>query len=403
MGYSARALLTFEEAQKRVLALARVLAAERVPLEQAASRVLAEDVRAPADSPAFDASTMDGYAVRAADVGDEAMPVVSESRAGGAAPELAAGAACRIFTGAPMPRGADAVIMQEEADRDGERVRFRTKPRAGAFVRRRGDDLRAGEIALAKGTRASAPAISLLASLDVAEPLVARAPCVAIVPTGDELREPGASGGPSAIPESNSRALAAMASRAGARVTRRAPVGDDAGRAREAFESALGGCDVLVTIGGVSVGEHDVVKGALEACGVTLDFWRVAIKPGKPLAVGARGDTVVLGLPGNPVSALVTFALFGVPLLRAMQGDVAPLPRTRRARLAAPLERKAGRLELARARLEDDGRVRLVPNQGSAAVVGLCRADVLACIPRDADRMAAGDELDVYPLEELAL
>ena len=151
------------------------------------------------------------------------------------------------------------------------------------------------------------------------------------------------------------------------------------------------------------MGEHDVVRDALAACGVSLDFWRVAIKPGKPLALGARGDAVVLALPGNPVSAMITFALFGAPLLRAMQGDARPSPRTSRARLAAPISRKAGRLELARARFDEHGAVVLLPQQASGAIIGLCRAEVLACIPKDAERLEAGAEIDVYALEELGL
>jgi molybdopterin molybdotransferase len=401
-GYAGRRLLTFDEAQNKVLALAEVLPEERVSLAAARGRVLAADVRAPGDWPAFDASTMDGYAVRAADVSDDAMPVAGESRAGAAAPDLSAKSACRIFTGAPMPRGADAVIMQEDADRDGERVRFRTRPASGAFVRKRGDDLRAGEVALAKGIRISPSGIAMLASLDQADVAVARAPRVAIVPTGDELRAPGAKGGPSSIAESNSPALAAMAERAGASVTTTAPVPDDLERVTRAFDEALRTCDVLVTIGGVSVGEHDVVKEALEACGVRLDFWRVAIKPGKPLAVGRREKTTVLGLPGNPVSAMVTFALFGVPLLRAMQGDSSALPRPARLKLAAPASHKTGRLELARARVSRDG-VTILPNQASGAIVGLCRADVLASIPADVERLDAGAEIDVFSLAELGL
>ena len=396
-------MLTFDEAQKRVLALGKVLGAERVALELAKGRVLASDVRAASDFPAFDASTMDGYAVRAADVSDAPMSVVGESRAGAPAPDLAPKSACRIFTGAPLPRGADAVIMQEEAERDGENVRFRVRPEPGACLRKRGDDLRAGDVALAKGTRIGASQVAMLASLDCAEAEVARAPRVAIVPTGDELRAPGAKGGPASIPESNSPALAAMAEHAGARASVHAPVGDDVEAVNRTFDEALKTCDVLVTIGGVSVGDHDVVRDALSACGVSLDFWRVAIKPGKPLALGARGDAVVLALPGNPVSAMVTFALFGTPLLRAIQGDARPRPRTSRARLAAPISRKAGRLELARARFDERGAVVLLPQQASGAIVGLCRAEVLACIPQDAERLEAGAEIDVYRLEELGL
>jgi len=394
-------LLTFDEAQNRVLALAEVLPETRVSLAAAHGRVLAANVHARGDWPAFDASTMDGYAVCAADV-KEGMPVAGESRAGAEAPDLEPKSACRIFTGAPMPRGADAVIMQEEAERDGDRVTFRSKPAAGAFVRKRGDDLRAGEIALAKGTRVSASSLAMLASLDQADVAVIRAPRVAIVPTGDELRAPGTAGGPASIAESNSPALAAMAERAGAKVTTSAPVPDELDRVTRAFDEALRTCDVLVTIGGVSVGEHDVVKEALEACGVRLDFWRVAIKPGKPLAVGKRGAAIVLGLPGNPVSAMVTFALFGIPLLRAMQGDRAALPRATRMKLAAPAAHKTGRLELARARVSREG-VTLLPNQASGAIVGLCRADVLASIPADVERLDAGVDVDVFSLAELGL
>jgi molybdopterin molybdotransferase len=262
--------------------------------------------------------------------------------------------------------------------------------------------LHEGDVALANGTRVSPSSIAMLASLDCADVAVARTPRVAILPTGDELRAPGTPGGPASIAESNSPALAAMAERAGANVTVVAPVPDEIDRVKRAFDEALRTCDVLVTIGGVSVGERDVVKEALEACGVRLDFWRVAIKPGKPLAVGRRDDKIVLGLPGNPVSAMVTFALFGVPLLRAMQGDRAALPRPSRAKLAAPVAHKTGRLELARARVSREG-VTVLPNQASGAIVGLCRADVLAVIPADVERLEAGADVDVFPLAELGL
>jgi len=397
-------LLTKDEALQRVLALAKTLGAESVPLEDAIGRVLADDVRAAMDAPPFDASTMDGYAVRAGDVvAHGAMRVVGESRAGHAAPELEARAACRIFTGAPMPRGADAVIMQEDAERDGASVRFRTTPSPSAFVRKRGEDLRAGDVAVARGTRVGPAELAMIASLDVARASVARAPRVTIVPTGDELRAPGHGGADASIPESNSIALAAMAARASARVTRLAPISDDLDRVRATLDEALGACDVLVTIGGVSVGDHDVVKAALEACGVRLDFWRVAIKPGKPLAVGTRGHAIVLGLPGNPVSAMITFALFGVPLLRAMQGDRRALPAPHARKLARAFEHKIGRLELARARIDERGALDVLAHQASGAIVGLCRADALACIPADAARVEAGAEVEAYALEELAL
>lgn len=236
-------------------------------------RVLGEDVLAKSDSPAFDASTMDGYAVRAAEVAaGAAMRVVGESRAGAGAGELAKDAACRIFTGAPMPRGADAVIMQEDAERLGETVRFRAATSAGSFVRRRGEDLRAGDVALARGARIGPAELALFASLDVEHVVASRAPRVTIIPTGDELRAVGKADGDASIPESNSIALVALATRAGAETMRHPPVSDDLERVKSVFEKELRECDVMVTIGGVSVGDHDVVRAALEACGVSLDF-----------------------------------------------------------------------------------------------------------------------------------
>jgi molybdopterin molybdotransferase len=403
-------LLAFDEAQKRVLALAEVLGPERVAIPAAVGRVLTGDVRASFDAPAFDTSTMDGYAVRANDVDEAALRITGESRAGASAPALPPRSACRIFTGAALPREADAVVMQEDADRDGDFVRFRTRPGAGAFVRRRGEDLKAGDVALSRGARIGAREVALLSSLDLADVDVTRAPSVTIVPTGDELRSPGAASVVPAvtttttIPESNSRALAVMATHAGARVDVRPSVRDDADEVRRAVGDALRSCDVLVTIGGVSVGEHDLVRGALDACGVALDFWRVALKPGKPLAVGRHGHAVVLGLPGNPVSAMLTFAMFGVPLLRAMQGDARPLPRTWRAKLGKTILRTPSeRLELARAQIDEQGAVVLLAQQASAAIIGLCLADVVVCIPPGTQQLEAGAAVDVYSISELGL
>jgi len=184
----------------------------------------------------------------------------------------------------------------------------------------------------------------------------------------------------------------------------RSPIPDDFAVVRDAFDEALRSCDVLVTIGGVSVGEHDVVREALEACKVTLDFWRVAMKPGKPLAVGRRDHSVILGLPGNPVSAMVTFAMFGAPLLRAMQGETRPLPRVWPAKLAEAIERQpTDRIELARARISDRGEVTVLAQQASGAIIGLCRADVLARIPAHTARLEAGSAVDVYFISELGL
>jgi molybdopterin molybdotransferase len=400
-------MLDFAEAQARLLALATPLGAERAALSDAVGRVLAEDVEAAGDVPAFDASIMDGYAVRSADLAESlALPVAGESRAGAPSPPLAAGTAFRIFTGAPMPDGADAVVMQEEVRREGDVAIFAKAPKAGAFVRRRGDDLRAGDTVLARGTRLGPPHLALLASVDRPTVGIARAPLVALLATGDELREPGSAPRPGTIPESNGLALAAMMRGVGARVRVLPKVPDEAEATRAAVLAGLDGADVLVTVGGVSVGDHDLVRPALEAAGVVLDFWRVAIKPGKPLAVGTRGRTLALGLPGNPASAMVTCALFVLPLLRAMQGDRHPFPTPVRARLAKTVERAPGRLEFARARLLWDERGALVEpltHQASGAAWNVAMADALAVLPKDEARVEEGTLVDVYPFGGLGL
>ena len=402
-------MLDFADAQARLLALANALGAERVALIDAVGRVLAEDVRAPADVPAFDASIMDGYAVRSSELApstETRLPVAGESRAGSASPSLAPGTAFRIFTGAPMPEGADAVVIQEEVRREGDVAIFTKAPKPGAFVRKRADDLRTGDTVLARGTRLGPPHLALLASVDRPSVGVARAPLVSLLATGDELREPGSAPRPGTIPESNGLALAAMMRGVGAAVRVLPKVPDDAAATRDAIVMGLDGADVLVTVGGVSVGDHDLVRPALEAAGVVLDFWRVAIKPGKPLAVGTRGRTLALGLPGNPASAMVTCALFVLPLLRAMQGDRHPFPAPVRARLTRTVERVPGRLEFARALLHWEGQgavVEPLTHQASGAAWNVAMADALAVLPKEQGKIEEGTVIDVYPFRELGL
>jgi molybdopterin molybdotransferase len=405
-------MLTLDEARRRLLALSACVGDERVPVSEGPGRVLRERVVCAHDIPPRDLSTMDGYAVRAADCVQSApirLPLAPfESRAGGPLPPaLPPGVAARILTGAPMPEGADAVVIQEDATQDGDAIRFEKAPRAGRFVRPRGQDLAAGDVALEPGTRLGPAQAALAASLDRAWLRVARRPVVEILCTGDELRDPGsAHGDPTAIPDSNGIALAAMARAAGA-IARVAPrVPDDADATRVALRAALASTDVVVTVGGVSVGAHDHVRPALEAEGVVLDFWRVAIKPGKPLAVGKRQNTIVLGVPGNPASAMVTFALFGVPLLRALQGDTCILPASIPATLGAPLSREPGRLELYRARVERHGGravAHLLENQASGAVVAMARADALVVVPADVTSLPAGAPVEAIPFSELGL
>jgi molybdopterin molybdotransferase len=400
-------VLSFEEARARVLGLAPRLGTTRAPLEEATGRVLASAVTAPHDMPPWDYSAMDGYAVATegwANAAARTLPVTAESRAGSAPFPLAEGTACRIFTGAPVPLGANAVVMQEHVDRQGTMALFREPPAPRANIRRRGEDLRAGDSAIAAGTRLRPAHVALAASCDLAWLEVTRRPLVAIVGTGDELRPPGSADKPGSIPESNGPAIRAMAIRAGAEARVLPSAGDDRAVLRAAFETALAGADLLVTIGGVSVGDHDLVRPVLEELGARIDFWKVAMKPGKPLLAGKRGDAVVLGLPGNPSSAMVTFALFGVPLLRAMQGDTRPLPAPMRARLARDFAHAPGRTEFIRATTAWDAEELVatpLPNQASGASASVAGADALVRIDAERGAVRAGDRVEVFALDEL--
>ena len=316
-------VLTPEKAKRRILlALAgRTLPSERTPLEKALGRALSASLVAQDDLPPFAASTMDGYAVRSADAtsGGIRLPVRFQVFAGGRPPSLRAGECCRITTGAPLPRGADAVEKQEEVRRDGRYAVFRRAVSAGQFVRARGSDLAAGEVALEAGTLLDPAATGLAAALGHRHVLVHRRPRVVILPTGDELVRPGRRLRPGQIRESNGVALVAAVREAGGEARALPAARDEEGSLSRALRSAEG-ADVLLTVGGVSVGERDLVRAALRRAGARLSFWRVAIRPGKPFTFGFWGRTVVFGLPGNPASALVTFELFVRPALRALSG-----------------------------------------------------------------------------------
>ena len=407
-------MLPFDQALARLLGAAAPLGAERVSLDEAAGRVLAEDVIAQAPLPPFDHSSMDGYALAAGSLSATSGPwevaVAGESAAGGDLPPLLPGTACRIFTGARLPVSADTVVMQERAPRRGDVIVLQSAPRAGDHVRRRGEDLAEGAVALARGARLSPGRVALAAALDRPQLLVGRRPIVTVLCSGDELRSPGQvhpPPRPGSIPESNGYFVAAAARAAGALVRVAPFVHDDAEAARIAVADALRGSDVVVTVGGVSVGDRDVMRAALEAAGVVIDFWKVKIKPGKPLAVGRAGAVQVLGLPGNPASASLTFLLFGMPLLRALQGDAAPLPPRLRAATRTTLEREPGREEFLRARLEaspQEGRelgVRMLPNQSSGAVTSFAEAEALAVVPANRGRVEEGSILEVIRLADV--
>ena len=367
-----------------------------MPLGDGPGRVLADDLVAREPLPPFDHSAMDGYAIATADLGEQGpwtLRVAGESRAGREAPPLGAATACRIFTGAPIPPRADCVIMQEHVTRVGDDLSFATRPAARQHVRRAGEDLERGAIAIRAGTRLTPGAIALAAMLDRAELVVARRPRVTILCTGDELRAPGVERFAASIPESNSAALAAFARQAGASVRIAPIVGDEPSATQQAIERALDGTDVLLTVGGVSVGDHDVVRAALERAGVTLDFWRVAIKPGKPLAVGRGATAHVLGLPGNPASALVTFVMFGMPLLRSMQGDARPFAVPLVVRLDAARKRSPDRLELVRATLRVDAGALVADahdNQASGSSTSLAHSDGVALVSPAEGPLEAG-------------
>jgi len=396
-------MLSFDEAWRRVIGSASVLSTEAVALEEANGRVLSETLYAPSPMPAFDYSAMDGYAVDTTSFVDE-VPFVfairGESRTGRPAPALEPGTVCRIFTGAPLPACADAVVMQEDVTVTGDTACFRHAPPPGAHVRRAGEDLAAGAVALEAGTRLCPYQLGLVAALDRDSVVVSRRPRLGILCTGDELRRPGSAPRAASIPESNSVVISALAQGAGARVTTLAPTSDSLDETRAKIAAALNDNDVLVTVGGVSVGDYDVVRPALQAEGVVLELYKVAMKPGKPLTLGRRGAALVLGLPGNPMSAQVTFALFGLPLLRRLQGERVVRRQPRRCRLATPLRQKPGRRGFYPATLDADV-VTPVSGQASGSTVSLARAHALIVVPEDSGGYDANDVVDVFVLSEL--
>jgi molybdopterin molybdotransferase len=387
------ALLTVTDALAAVLARARPLAVEFVRLDAAAGRVLARDAESTVDLPPFASSAMDGFAVLAADT-PGTLPIVARIAAGRPAPRsLAPGEAMAIATGGVVPEGADAVVPIEYVVQHDNEVEIPEPARPGANVRPRGGDVGAGQVVVRAGTRLGPAQIGALAACGIAQIAMFVRPRVAVLTTGTELRSPGERLGPGEIYEANGAMLAAAIEGAGALVVPVAPVADDEDAHRAALERGLE-ADVLVSSGGVSVGPHDLVRRVAADLGVEEVFWRVAVKPGKPVSFGVRGDTLVFGLPGNPVSSLVCFELFVRPAVLALQGALEPGPVFALGQLAAAVQRNPNRDEFlrARSRIEAD-RVVLEPVSGqeSHMIARAAVADVLVFAPRGDGELAAGE------------
>jgi len=399
-------MLSVAEATERILRAFSPLPGETVALDAALGRVLCEPVISRVTQPPAAVSAMDGYAVRAGDVA--ALPArlaVVMSIAAGAAPTRAVGPgeAARIFTGAPLPQGTDTIVIQENCAREGDFVIVREgSANPGQHVRAAGLDFKTGEIGLPAGHRLTARDIALAAAMNWPMLDVHRRPRIAILSTGDELVPPGATPGPAQIVASNGIGLAAFVTACGAEPLHLGIAPDNRADLGRAIDGALG-CDLLITSGGASVGEHDLVQEVLAAKGMELDFWKIAMRPGKPLLFGSLGEMRILGLPGNPVSAQVTAALFVRPSIERMSGLPTKGSMTRTVRLGADLKANDQRQDYLRAKLGTgpDGESVATPysKQDSAMLSLIARADALIVRPPFAPPARAGDKAEIVPLE----
>lgn len=394
-------MLDLETAVAQVLAAMPAPQVERISLAESAGRILAEPVICPLDLPAFDNSAMDGYAVRSADIrtakADAPVRLRLKGRiAAGEAfsGELAPGECLRLFTGAPIPRGADAVVMQEDTRVEGDVVQICDAAQPGENIRFQGEDVRRGATLAETGSEISPGLIGLLGAVGLGEVGVGRRPTVGLLATGSELREAGQPLAAGQIYESNRALLAPLIARAGGVPKAYPLIPDSLEATRAALKQAFHDCDIVITSGGVSVGEMDFVKAAFESLGGKLQFWRVAIRPGKPFVFGTLAGKYFLGLPGNPVSAFVTFLLLGRPALRRWQGarDVS-LPR-QPGILAEPLTNFGERRHFLRVRVAADGKVYSAGKQASHALASLAAADGLVDLAAGTN-LAAGASIEV--------
>ncbi|MDZ7828040.1 MAG: gephyrin-like molybdotransferase Glp [Halofilum sp. (in: g-proteobacteria)] len=400
--------LSVDAAHERIAAAIRPLdSGERVELRAALDRVLAADVHAGRDIPGDDNSAMDGYALRGSDIdadGRADLVVVGTAWAGHPLDhEIGAGECARIMTGAPLPPGTDTVVMQERATPEGDRVRLQ-RAEAGANVRAAGEDIAAGDLALARGTLVRPAELGVLASLGLTEVDVFMRPRVTLFASGDELHEPGQVLRPGGLYDSNRYTVWGMLTRLGVEIDDRGHLPDDQAAVEASLRAAAAESDAVITTGGVSVGEADHIGRFLQAEG-DVGFWQLAVKPGRPLNFGHVGRALFFGLPGNPVSAMVTFYQFVQPAMRYLAGAPYRRPVQLRARAAAGFPGKSGRTEFQRARLTTapDGmpEVERVGPQGSGRLTSMAMADCLVILPADGEPVEPGDWVDVQPFEGL--
>jgi molybdopterin molybdotransferase len=396
------ALISVEEATHRLLSGVAMLQGERALLDAAAWRTLAAPVKALRTQPPFPASAMDGYAVNPGSDPNH-YTVIGESAAGrGFAGSISAGQAVRIFTGAPVPEGATAIVIQEQVERlENGSIRLTAPLVSGKHIRKRGLDFTEGETVLPPGRVLDPAALSLAAACGHPELQVVRRPKLFLLATGDELVAPGATPGPDQIVASNGFGTAALARKLGADVTDLGIIPDDETQIRTAVESAISfGADIIVTLGGASVGDHDLIRPVLASLGVNLDFWQIAMRPGKPLMYGKSGRTHILGLPGNPVSSLVCGQLFLAPLIAALSGR--PFSQTIiKARLAVPMPPNDHRQDYVRASIDLSDIEPLVtpfPVQDSSMLTTLAASNGLIIRPPQAEAAEIGEKVDVLML-----
>lgn len=398
-------MIPVDEARARILAALKPTAAEIVALAEAWNRVTAAPIRARLTQPPLDVSAMDGYALRAADgTLGAALNVVGSAPAGHPwQGTLEAGQALRIFTGSIMPEGADSILLQEDAAREGARVCVNEAVVAGRHIRRAGQDFSCGDLLIPPGKRLNARDIGLAAAANHPWITVHRRPRVAILATGDEIAMPGEPIPPGGIVSSNSHALASLVRACGGEPVV-LPVAPDDRAALILAAEAVAGMDLLLTTGGASVGEHDLVQSALGEAGLSVDFWQIAMRPGKPLMSGTLRGVPMLGLPGNPVSSLVCGILFALPAIRVLAGLPAAAPPTVTATLAVPVARNDHRADHLRATLDPETlEVTPFPRQDSALLRLMAKADALVLRPPHAEALPAGAQVPIIRLDSLGL